>query len=175
MYVSEKNNNLFYEIGTFCLYALFLCAGKSGGKLRIMALDIGDKRVGVAVSDEYENIAQPLLVFNRAGNEKDLAQIRQLIEKNNVKYLIIGKPINMDGSVGARAKKTEQFYNYIRKRIDIDSEMFDERFTTVLAQQVLLEGDVSRAKRKQVVDKLAAQQILYTYLEKKKKGTDNGR
>jgi putative Holliday junction resolvase len=137
--------------------------------MRSMALDVGDKKIGIALSDEKGITSQPHSVLNRKNNQEDLNNILKLIEEYNVSILVIGNPLNLDGSQGARSKKTEQFFNYIKKRVNIKTVMFDERLTTLVAQRILIDADVSRKKRKEVIDKLAAQQILYSYLEYVKK------
>lgn len=143
--------------------------------MRSMALDVGDRRIGVALSDEKGITSQPHSVIVRNTDLEDLNKILKLIEEYKVETLVIGNPLNLDGSKGARAKKTEQFYNYIKKRAGVKTVMFDERMTTLAAQRILIDADVSRKRRKEVIDKLAAQQILYSYLEyKKKEKNDNG-
>lgn len=137
--------------------------------MRYMALDVGDVRIGVAISDELGSTSLPHSVIERTGDTEVLNKITEIINKYKVDVLVVGNPINLDGTIGARSKKTEQFYNYIKKRINIKSLMFDERLTTLAAQRILLEADVSRKKRKEVIDKLAAQQILYSYIEYTKK------
>jgi len=133
--------------------------------MRYMALDVGDKRIGVALSDERGTTSLPHSVINRINDANALQEIKRIIDEYNVGFLVVGNPVNMDGSAGPRSKKTEQFYNYLKKRVGINAVMFDERLTTLAAQRILLDADVSRRKRKEVIDKLAAQQILYSYLE----------
>lgn len=137
--------------------------------MRYMALDVGDVRIGVAISDELGNTSLPHSVIERTNDAEVLDKVTEIINKYKVDVLVVGNPINLDGTTGARSKKTEQFYNYIKKRINIKSLMFDERLTTLAAQRILLDADVSRKKRKEVIDKLAAQQILYSYIEYTKK------
>lgn len=137
--------------------------------MRYMALDVGDVRIGVAISDELGRTSLPHSVIERTNDAEVLNKITDIISKYRVDVLVVGNPINLDGTIGARSKKTEQFYNYIKKRINIKSLMFDERLTTLAAQRILLDADVSRKKRKEVIDKLAAQQILYSYIEYTKK------
>jgi putative Holliday junction resolvase len=143
--------------------------------MRFMAMDVGDVRIGIALSDEKGVASLPHSVIQRTSDAEVLQKINSIINQYNVDVLVIGNPINMDGTAGARSKKTEQFFNYIKKRINIKSVMFDERLTTLAAQRILLEANVSRKKRKEVIDKLAAQQILYSYLEHiKKEDNKNG-
>ncbi|NMC56986.1 MAG: Holliday junction resolvase RuvX [Eubacteriaceae bacterium] len=137
--------------------------------MRYMALDVGDVRIGVAISDELGSTSLPHSVIERTNDAEVLNKVTEIINKYKVDVLVVGNPINLDGTTGARSKKTEQFYNYIKKRINIKSLMFDERLTTLAAQRILLDADVSRKKRKEVIDKLAAQQILYSYIEYTKK------
>lgn len=137
--------------------------------MRYMALDVGDKRVGVAISDEMGMASLPHSVIERSSDAEVLQRVTDIINQYKIDVLVVGNPINLDGTAGARSKKTEQFYNYVKKRINIKSLMFDERLTTLAAQRILLDADVSRKKRKEVIDKLAAQQILYSYIEYTKK------
>ncbi|MGI6349059.1 MAG: Holliday junction resolvase RuvX [Eubacteriales bacterium] len=133
--------------------------------MRIMALDVGDKRIGVALSDADRLTSQPHCVIERRGEMADLAAIMEIVQAYDVSELVVGNPMNMDGSRGDRSRKTEKFYNFLKKRVGIQTAFFDERLTTAAAERVLMAGDVSRKKRKEVIDKLAAQQILYTYLD----------
>jgi len=129
-----------------------------------MCLDIGEKRIGVAVSDPLGITAQGLDVIQRQGLKSDLLQIRRFIDDYQVEEVILGLPLNMDGTKGEKALEVLRMRDFLSKKISLPVKTWDERLTTVAAEKVLLEGDVSRAGRKKVIDKLAATLILENYL-----------
>ena len=133
--------------------------------MRIMGLDLGETRIGVALSDELLLTAQGLCVINSRGIVNDLAQVVELIEAHAVTELVIGLPRNMDGSYGFQAQITREFADAVLAKWDGDHAFQDERLTTASARRVLIEADVSRDKRKQVIDKVAAVVILQGYLD----------
>ena len=130
--------------------------------MRILALDVGEERIGVAVSDALNMTAQGLETIERKGA---LPKINDLIRKYGVRKVIVGMPLNMNGTKGDRAKSTESFIELLEKEIPLDIETLDERLTTAHVERTLLEADVSRRKRKQSIDKIAAQLILQAYLD----------
>ncbi len=134
---------------------------------RIMALDYGDVRIGIALTDVTRTIASPYQTYTRVSFHKDIDYLSQLIKEKDARVVVFGLPLNMDGSSGIRVQKTQEFANALAKRIDARIEYVDERLSSVSAEKVLLDADMSRAKRKQVIDKLAAQIILQEYLETK--------
>lgn len=131
----------------------------------ILALDIGAKRIGVAISDESKSIAMPLDVMDakRVGNDYSL--IKELCKKKNVERIIIGHPLNMDGSKGPAARKVGEIAKQLEQDMEIPVELWDERLSTEMVERSLIRDDVSRQKRKKLVDKLAAQVILQSYLD----------
>ena len=133
--------------------------------MRIMALDIGDKRIGVAISDPLKITAQGLTTYNRTILKEDIAGIWQLIQENDVEKLVVGLPKNMDGTEGYKVDDVKFFIGELLKKGTIPIQWVDERLTTVSAERTLLEADVSRKKRKNVIDKMAATIILQTYLD----------
>lgn len=133
--------------------------------MRILGLDLGDKTIGVAVSDEGGSIAQPVTTIKRVSLEKDFSALLALITEYEVETIIIGLPINMNGSIGPRAEKVLKFVEKLKARTSVEIKTWDERFSTVAVNRVLIEGDMSRAKRKEVVDKMAASYILQGYLD----------
>lgn len=136
--------------------------------MRVLALDLGDKRIGVAVSDELMMTAQGLCVINSRGTEKDLAEIDKLIHDHQITLVVIGLPRNMDGSYGEMASKVRGIGDCLQDRIPgIPVEYWDERLTTAVAQRMLIGADISRAKRRRVVDKVAAVVILQGYLDRR--------
>lgn len=135
--------------------------------MRIMALDVGEKRIGVALSDLLGITAQPLMTYNRTqSNQKaDIEDLSELITKHEVEKLVVGLPKNMNNTLGFKAEEVQSFIAALVKAHPIDVEWVDERLTTVSAERTLLEADVSRKKRKKVIDMMAAVLILQTYLE----------
>lgn len=136
--------------------------------MRILGLDLGDKRIGVAMSDPMGWTAQGLEVITSKGSiDADIAKIKEYVERYEVEKIIVGLPLNMDGSSGPRAEKARAFADRMGKKLKVAVEMTDERLTTVAAQKLLIEADLSRAKRRKVIDKMAAALILQSYLDKK--------
>lgn len=134
--------------------------------MRIMALDVGSKRIGVALSDPLKITAQGLQTFQRTTLEEDIKGLWKLMDEHEVSQLVVGLPKNMDGSVGFKAEEVQQFVAELTAERKIEVIWIDERLTTVSAERTLLEADVSRAKRKKVIDKMAAVIILQSYLDR---------
>lgn len=132
---------------------------------RVMSLDLGDARIGVAMSDLMKIIANGYETYKRVGEAKDLEHIAGLVKPNEVDTIVIGLPINMDGTSGARVEKTYAFADKLRELTDAKIVFQDERLTTVSAERILIEGNVRRDKRKTVIDKIAAIIILQQYLD----------
>src|SRR5690554_1216340 len=132
--------------------------------MRYLALDLGEKRIGVAVSDEFGLTAQPLGVIERSGFDSDVKEIRNLIENYNVHTVVMGLPRNMDGSLGPQAVKALEYAAKLRDTLGIKVVTWDERLTTQQVERLLISADVRRKRRKKVVDKLAAALILEGYL-----------
>ena len=133
--------------------------------MRIMGLDLGSKTIGVAVSDPLTITAQVLTSIHRTTLEKDLEAIVRLAEEYQIQELIVGLPINMDGSRGGAVDRVETFIGQLEARLSIRIIPWDERLSTVAAEKILLEGDLSRAKRRKVIDRLSAAIILQGYLD----------
>ncbi len=132
---------------------------------RILGLDVGDKTLGIAVSDELGLTAQGVAVRQRTSLGADLAYVRELLEQYQVGAIVVGLPKNMDGSLGPQAQKTLTFMQHLERTCSVPVIAWDERLTTQQAERVLLQADASRRRRKQVRDKLAAQIILQAYIE----------
>ena len=130
---------------------------------RVIALDVGDVRIGVAVSDPTGTIAQPLEVYKRVGFGPDSRYVLALCEKYQTQHVLLGLPLNMDGSVGPQAQKAQAFGNVLAEK-GLTVSYQDERMTTVTAEQVLIGGNVRREDRRLYVDKLAAAVILEQWL-----------
>ncbi len=129
-----------------------------------MGLDYGERTIGVAVSDALRLTAQGITTIRRSRTE--LEELEDIIASYEVSEVVLGYPKNMNGTVGPRAQLTEAFAQVLRERFGLPVEFWDERLSTVAAQRSLLEADVSRAKRKKVIDKMAAVVILQGYLDR---------
>ena len=134
--------------------------------LRILAFDVGEKRIGVAVSDPLGITAQGIETYHRTDDlEQDVAHLIKLANGYKPVKIVFGLPRNMDGSYGFQAQITREFANAVLAKWDGDHAFQDERLTTASARRVLIEADMSREKRKQVIDKVAAVVILQGYLD----------
>ncbi len=129
--------------------------------MRIMGLDAGEKRIGVAVSDPLGYIAQGISIIKR----ENIKELKKTVSDYNIEKIVVGLPKNMDGSIGEQGKKVLDFIEELKKEINLPILTWDERLTTKEAERVLLRADLSRAKRKKVIDKLAAVLILQSYLD----------
>ncbi len=132
-----------------------------------MALDVGNKRIGVALSDELQILAQPLYTIHRKGIERDIEEIVKIINDNNVEEVIVGLPKNMDGTTGFQGEKTIKFAEVLRQSTNRPLIMWDERMTTISARRIMIENDVKQKDKKNLVDTIAAVVILETYLSRK--------
>jgi putative Holliday junction resolvase len=132
---------------------------------RILAVDYGEKRIGLAVSDELGITASPLMTLVRRSDDETVRQIAQLVSKLRVTQIVVGLPRRTDAQEGEMERKVKAFAEKLRQAVSVPVVLFDERFTTRIAEQVLLEADLSRRKRKQVRDRLAAVILLQSFLE----------
>ena len=133
---------------------------------RLMGLDMGSKTIGIALSDLGRIIATPNLTLRRRKFMADAQALRAIIEENDVGGLVIGLPLNMDGTEGPRCQSVRQFAANLLAEIDIAIAFWDERLSTVTAERALLEADMSRRRRRQVIDKMAAAIILQGALDR---------
>ncbi len=133
---------------------------------RIIAFDIGDKRIGVAITDPFGEMALPLETYWRKNLNKDVEYLANLAKEKSAAKIVCGLPVNFDGSLSEQTQKTEFFISELKKVTDIPIVTADERFTTKEARRLLLEADMRRDKRKDVIDKVAASYILEDYLNK---------
>ena len=131
---------------------------------RLIALDVGDRRIGVAVSDALNVTAQPLGKIERVGLTRDVSSIAAFCEKYQTNRILLGLPRNMDGTLGEQAKKVQMFAEWLQNA-GFRIQYWDERMTTVSAERLLIQAGTRREKRKKVVDQIAAALILQTYLE----------
>lgn len=134
---------------------------------RVLGLDVGDKYIGVAVSDLLQFTAQGVTTIKRESNKLDFKAIEDLINEYEVKKIVVGLPKNMNGTLGPQSEKVTKFAEKIKNKFKIDIIYIDERLTTVSAERVLIESDVRRENRKKVIDKIAASYILQTYLDRR--------
>lgn len=130
-----------------------------------MGLDFGDKKIGVALSDTLGITAQAKTVIHTSNKKEALKQIKKLIKENEVKEIVVGLPKNMNGSLGFRADITNKFVDFLKQNLNISIKLWDERLSSAEAEKLLISADLSRAKRKKVIDKLAAALILQSYLD----------
>ncbi len=136
--------------------------------MRMLGLDIGEKYIGVAVSDELGIAAGGVSTLQRQSIKKDMQHIYDLVEEYNASKVIAGLPINMNGTKGPTAEMVEAFTRRLKGRLTVPIVLWDERLSTLTAEKVLIEGNVRRNKRKNVIDKLAAVVILQNYLDSQK-------
>ncbi len=132
---------------------------------RVLALDVGDKRIGIAVSDPLGMIANGLETYTRKNEADDVAYICKMADSYRPVRLLVGMPRNMNGTYGPQSEKVRAFAEKIGEVFDGVIEFADERMTTIIAERVLIEADMSRQKRRKVVDKVAAVVILQGYLD----------
>ncbi|CAJ1313980.1 Holliday junction resolvase RuvX [Paenibacillus sp. PK4536] len=137
--------------------------------MRILGLDYGDRKIGVAISDAFGWTAQGVEVIDRKRTKDVGARIVELVQELEVTEIVVGLPKNMNGSVGPRGQLSMEFAESLKESVQLPVHLWDERLTTVSAERTLIEADVSRKKRKLVVDKMAASLILQNYLDAKSK------
>lgn len=137
--------------------------------MRILGLDVGQKRIGVAISDELGITAQSLTTVNQGKIEEVLESLRTLVEKYDVGEIVVGLPRHMNGRLGREGEEIVSFGKELQKKLGVPVVFWDERLSTVAAEKTLLEGDTSRYRRRKVIDRVAANWILGGYLERRKK------
>lgn len=134
-------------------------------RMRILGLDVGSKTIGVAVSDELGITAQGLKIIRRKSKEEDLKELSAIISQFKIEKIVVGLPKRMDGTLGSQAEIILAWIQWLRQKISLPVETWDERFSTVEASRTLIKADLSRKRRKEVIDKLAAVLILQGYLQ----------
>ena len=135
-----------------------------GAGNRVLGLDVGSRTIGVAVSDELGMAAHGVTTLQRRGTQKDVAQVLELVRRYQAERIIVGMPYELDGSEGRRAVRVRVFYEALAGA-GLAVDEWDERYSTVEAEATLLEANVSRARRKEVIDQMAAQVILQGWLD----------
>jgi putative holliday junction resolvase len=135
--------------------------------LRILGIDLGEKRIGISISDELGITAQGLPNINSVNEIEDLKNIRKFIDQYKVEKIILGLPKNMNGTLGIQANKALSFAQVLREYFQLPVELEDERLTTARAEKYLIEADRSRRKRRKVIDKMSAMIILQSFLDRR--------
>lgn len=157
------------KIGLFFAGAEILC-GRIMEK-RIIAFDIGDKRIGIAASDPFNTFALPGTTYFRTKSaEADAESLARIVKEKDAGLIVCGLPLNFDGTESVQTEKTRRFVELLKSKTDVPVVFEDERFTTMEAERVLIAGGVRRENRKQSIDSIAASYILEGYLNKKQKG-----
>ena len=135
--------------------------------MRCLGLDVGTKTIGVAMSDALGLAAHPLLVLPRAGTVKDIAAVEALVDEHEVEALVVGLPLELSGKIGHRARRVKVLIDALSEKFAgrLPVHEWDERFSTSAVERVLIDADMSRAKRKKVIDKQAAAYILQGWLD----------
>jgi putative holliday junction resolvase len=133
--------------------------------MRILGIDAGERTLGLALSDPEGILASALQTIRRSGEAKDLAALEQVIAEHEVGEIVVGLPLNMNGSRGPQAQKAEALAERLRERFRIPVHLWDERLSTVAAERAMLEADLSRQKRKKAIDQVAAAFFLQGFLE----------
>ncbi len=136
--------------------------------MKILAVDFGDARTGLAISDPTEFLASPIGVITEYNFEKTVSKVALAAKENKAQLIIVGYPKNMNGTIGERAEKCSKFAELLRKQVDVEVVLWDERATTITAHNFLNETGTFRNKRKQVIDAVAATIILENYLAYRK-------
>nr|MBI3614577.1 Holliday junction resolvase RuvX [Nitrospirota bacterium] len=139
---------------------------------RILALDPGTKRIGVALSDELGWTAQPLETYERRSVAADVAHVQQLVVRHEVQRIVMGLPVRLDGTLGPAALQVQEFIQQLEQTVTVPIVTWDERMTTKAAEEILIQANMSRRKRKGTVDRVAAAILLQSYLESL--GADEG-
>lgn len=136
---------------------------------RFLCLDIGDKRIGIAVSDPFNTYALPVETYHRQNLKKDLMAIEKYVTEKSATAIVCGLPVNFDGTASLQTEKAQFFIDRLKEKLKLEIYTIDERCTTCEAEEVLIESGLNRNERKQYVDSLAATSILESFLNEKNK------
>ena len=142
--------------------------------MRVLGIDYGDRKIGLAVSDHLGITAQPLSIYRRKTKKEDAAYFKHVVSEYEVKEVIIGLPLRMDGSSGTRAEKTREFARWLGQVLNLPVSFWDERLTTKQATKILSKQKIPPKIKKDLEDQVSAVIILSTYLESKRAGSDAG-
>ena len=137
--------------------------------MRIIALDVGDRRIGVAICDELEISANSLLTIDRQ-SKNFMGQIKDILDEYNVEEIVVGMPVMMNGTMGIQGEKVSKFIEELKNEINIPIKLFDERLSTKLVEKALIDADMRRDKRKKIIDQLSAVIILQDYMRSRSRG-----
>lgn len=137
---------------------------------KLMGLDLGTRTIGVAISDALRMTASPVETIKRIKFTQDAERLAKLVTDHNVTGIVVGLPLNMDGTEGPRAQSTRAFVRNLKQKIDLPIVFWDERLSTMAVTRTMLEADLSRARQAEVVDKLAASYILQGALDRLRRG-----
>lgn len=137
--------------------------------MKILALDLGSKRIGVAISDALGITAQGLNVIERVDDTRVMESVKDIILREGVQEIVVGLPLNMNGSTGPQAKAAIDFADKLKEKLNVSVKLWDERMTTMEVERLMIEANTSRSKRKRKIDKVAAQLILQGYLDSVKR------
>lgn len=135
-----------------------------------MGLDVGNKTIGVALSDPMFLLANALETIKRKKASTDIDRIKEIVEENDVNLIVVGLPKNMNNTIGPQAMRVISFVDLLKKQVDVEVVYEDERMTTIQSEAVLMDMEVRRENRKKYIDKIAATFILQTYLDRRKNG-----
>lgn len=135
----------------------------------MLGVDYGDARIGLSVCDELEILATPLCTVKSESMRKNIDKVAEIAKRESVQKIVLGLPLNMDGTEGVRASKTRSFGNVLQKVSGIPVEYFDERLSSVEAEEIMETVQLKKSKRKNVIDRIAAQIILQSYMDANKK------
>ena len=138
--------------------------------MRALSLDIGEKRIGLAISDSRQSIAQPLKVYMRISPKRDIEELKRLVIEHEVSTIVCGLPKNLDGSIGRKAEEIMAFAQKLEEAAQVHVELWDERFSTDEANRIFDMQEYTQKKRKAFIDMMAAQIILQGFLDAHKKG-----
>jgi len=133
--------------------------------MKILGIDYGEKRIGIAVSDPSNIVARSLKVLKRNGTRSWVKELKLIIDENKIEKIVVGFPVNMNGSLGEKGREVLAFVEVLKKRLKVPVVTWDERLTTVSAEKLLRQIKLSREKRKDILDKLSASIILQSYLD----------
>jgi putative Holliday junction resolvase len=134
---------------------------------RVVGLDVGDVRTGVAVSDPFRIVATPRVVVDTSSSQIGAKAIAEIVREEEAALIVVGMPLNREGKRGHQAEKVQAFIDVLAELVEAEIVFQDERFSTAVVQRAMSEAGVKSKKRKKIVDKLAAQQILQAYLDRK--------
>ena len=138
--------------------------------VRALALDIGEKRIGIAISDTQQSIAQPLKLYKRGSLSQDIDEVKKLVREHEVSRIVCGLPKNLDGSIGKKAEEIVEFARKLEEKTSVPVDLWDERFSTDEAHRIFDMHEYKQKKRKPYIDMMAAQIILQGFLDAHRKG-----